>query len=109
MAARLRAHADELRQLQGVEEREGDVPLHARARGVLGRQAPDRLHLQAARRGEACYASFAELDGEDGGAVAARADGLGVGDIVREADGDAVVELRLLPKWAITAMQSGWG
>src|SRR2546429_7648562 len=80
------AHAGELADLQHVEQGRTDVPLDAGAGRVLRLEAADVFDLEAAGRAEAGERAFAELHGVDGRAVGARADGLGVGDVVGDAD-----------------------
>src|SRR3990170_7568903 len=105
----LRANARQSRQLDGVEEGQRGVPLDAGAAGVLGLQGADALYLEAAGGGEADEAAFAGLEGVDGGAVAAGALGLGVGDVVGDADGYAVVELEHLAELVAVGLQEGAG
>src|SRR3990172_4476702 len=105
----LGANACEAGELDGVEQGQGGVPLDAGAPGILGLQGADALYLEAAGGGEAHEAALAGLEGVDGGAVGAGADGLGVGDVVGDADGDAVVELEHLAELVAVGLQEGAG
>src|SRR3990170_3296130 len=108
-AGRLRADACEAGELHGVEQRQRGVPLDAGAPGVLGLQGADALYLEAAGRRKAHEAALAGLEGVDCGAVSAGADGLGVRDVVGDADGDPVVELEHLAELVAVGLQEGAG
>src|SRR3972149_11093606 len=108
-AGRLRADACEAGELNGVEQRQRGVPLDAGAPGVLRCEGACALYLEAAGGGKAHEAAFAGLEGVDRGAVGAGADGLGVGDVVGDADGDAVVELEHLAELVAVGFEEGAG